>query len=344
MRKAALAIVAASALMLSACASGNGDANPTASSSDSPDAKPGSVVTLTVAHQLAEDTPFDNGFKKFAELVDEKTNGEVKVEIYPNAQLGNETEVFQSLEKGTVDLGVFAPGSIAEYYPGLTLLSMPFLIGDLDHRDKVLASDAVATLEKELTETTGNEVLTYFGGSNRQMFFTKPVADIDDAKGRLIRVQPSEMLSASYLALGLEPTVVAYNELYNALQQGVVEAAENEPVFIDSQKFYEVAPHILLTNHEVTFRPVIGSPKMWDKVSADQKAAILEAASEAGDFERNLEATKNQEYLDLIATYDGVTMQEVDVSTWIESMHVIWEDYAAQWNVSDELAEIVSLK
>lgn len=339
MKKTLLAAVSVSVLALSACGGGNTGTNGAGSTGGD-----GETVILTAAHQLAQDTPFDEGLNKLAELVEEKTGGTVKVEVYPNAQLGNETEVFQSLENGTVDLGIFAPGSIAEYYPGLTLLSMPFLISDLDHRDRILESDAIKSLGQGLTDTTGNEVLTYFGGSNRQMFFTEPADSIADLEGRLIRVQPSEMLTQSYLALGLEPSVVAYNELYNALQQGVVEGAENEPVFIVSQKFFEAAPHILLTNHEVTFRPVIGSPRMWDKVTEEQKSQILEAIQEAGEFERTLEAQKDQEYLAELDDLPGTTVTEVDVTEWTANMNGIWTDFATQWGVSEQLAEIISLK
>ncbi|TFD50721.1 TRAP transporter substrate-binding protein [Cryobacterium sp. Hh7] len=300
-------------------------------------------IVLIAGHQLAEGTPFDQGLKKFAELVEEKTDGRVKVEVKPNAQLGNETEMFQGLETGTVDAGIFAPGSIAEYYPSITLLSMPYLVEDRDARDQILESGILDSIEQGITDKTGTEILSYFGGSVRQMFFTEPARSIEDVEGRLFRVQPSEMLTESYQAMGLEPTVIAYNELYNALESGVVNGAENEAVFIESQKFYEAAPNILLTQHEVTFRMLMISSKTWDKLGDELTPLVREAGEEAGVFARDVEGIADEELIASLGDHDGVTVTKVDTSAWRAKMEPIWEKYAEQWGVSEELKSIEEL-
>ncbi len=333
------ALLAAGALVLTAC-SGDGDPN---GGSNGGEGSPNAIV-LTAGHQLAIDTPFDDGLNRFAELVAEKTDGRVEVRVHPNAQLGNETEMFQALETGTVDFGIFAPGSIAEYYPGITLVSMPFLVSDRDHRDRILDSGVLEPIESSIAETTGTEVLTYFGGSQRQMFFTRPASSLADVQGRLFRVQPSEMLTESYLAMGLEPTVIAYTELYNALQQDVVNGAENEAVFIESQRFYEPAPNILLTNHEVTFRPLMASARTWDKLDDELAALVREAAVEAGVFQRQVEGEADEDTLSRLGDLDGVTVTEVDTAQWSADMGAIWDKYAAQWNVADVLEAIKGLR
>ncbi|MGF3054943.1 TRAP transporter substrate-binding protein [Microbacterium sp. YY-01] len=329
------AALTVSALALTACSSSGAGTNGGNGNSSSSGA-----IVLTAGHQLAAGTPFDEGMNHFAELVAEKTDGRVEVRVHPNAQLGNETEMFQALQSGTVDVGIFAPGSIAEYFPGITLVSMPFLVEDRDHRDRILDSGVLAPIEESIVDTTGTEVLTYFGGSQRQMFFTKPATSFDDVQGRLFRVQPSEMLTESYSAMGLEPTVVAYTELYNALQQDVVNGAENEAVFIESQRFYEPAPHLLMTNHEVTFRPLMISSRTWDKLDDELADLVREAADEAGIFQRDVEGKADEDTLKRLSELDGVTVSTVDTKSWAGEMESIWAKYAAQWGVDDVLQGI----
>ncbi|MCS2608726.1 TRAP transporter substrate-binding protein [Halomonas dongshanensis] len=332
MRRSHLALgslVAAGCLLLTAC-------------SDDTDSGERTVV-LTAGHQLATGTSFHQGLEKFAELVDEKTQGRVQVRVHPNAQLGNETEMFRALQSGTVDVGLFAPGSIAEYYPGITLLSMPYLLEDRAHRDQVLESGILEPMEANIIEATGAEILTYFGGSQRQMFFTEEVSSLDDIQGRLFRVQPSQMLTESYASMGLEPTVVAYTELYNALEQGVVQGAENEPIFIESQKFFEPAPYIVLTGHEVTVRPVMISNMALDKLDDELAGQVREAALEAGEFERQTEGEADQEMLERLASQDGVVMTEVDTTALRSAMEPIWQKYAEEWNETELLSAIRGL-
>lgn len=340
------ALVAGGALLLAAC-SGNADSSGGQSSTGTTggsDTGTAEVVVITAAHQLAVGTPYDQGLNKFAELVEEKTDGRVVVEVFPNAQLGNETEMFQSLQAGTLDVGIFAPGSIAEYFPGITLVSMPYLIADRDHRDAVLESGVLEPIESAISEATGTEVLSYFGGSQRQMFFTDPASGIDDVAGRLFRVQPSEMLADSFGQMGLEPTVVAYTELYNALGQRVVLGAENEAVYIESQAFFEPAPHILLTNHEITFRPMMVSSSLWDRMDAELETLVRAAADEAGAYARQVEGDADVDTLSRLGTFDGVTVTEVDTSRWVEDMATIWAKYASVWGVEDILESISSLR
>ena len=231
----------------------------------------GEQFRLIAGHQLAVDTPFDQGLKRFAELVEEKTDGQITVQVQPNAQAGTEPEMFQAMEQGggSVDVGIIAPGSIGEFVPESNILSMPFLITSREQRDQVINGEPAKTIEQLIEDQTGVVTLGYFGGGIRNMFFTSPAGSIEDVQGRLFRVQPSNILTDSFGAVGLEPTVVSYEELYNALQQGVVEGAENESVYVLSQKFYEPAPYLLKTQHEVTIRPLMISGATLDRLPED---------------------------------------------------------------------------
>jgi TRAP-type transport system periplasmic protein len=333
--------VAATALAVSACgADGGGEAG----GNGGGDGGGGETYTLIAGHQLAIDTPFDLGMHEFASLVEEKTDGQVTVEVHPNAELGTETDMFQAMQSGTMDVAIVAPGSIGEFVPEMSILSMPFLVTSLEQRDAIIEGPIAEDLAATMEETSGVVPMSYFGGAARQMFFTEPATGLDDIEGRLFRVQPSEVLTESFGAIGLEPTVVAYNELYNALQTGVVQGAENEAVYIDSQKFYEPAPHILLTNHEITIRPLVIGTQTLERLPADLADAVLEAGEEAGAFERDLEASTDAEMIDKLAGTEGVTVTEADLEGVEEMVQPVWERFAAEWGLEDTLQQMIDLR
>ncbi|ROR73159.1 tripartite ATP-independent transporter DctP family solute receptor [Bogoriella caseilytica] len=334
----------AAALVLAACGDSNGTDNGNGTGNGGDAGGGGVEHTLIAGHQLAVDTPFDAGMNRFAELVEEKTEGRVVVEVHPNAALGNEPEMFQGLQSGSIDVGIFAPGSIGEFAPEMSLLSVPFLIIDRDQRDTVIAGEIGQELADALLESTGTLPLTYFGGSYRQMFFTDPADSWDDVQGRLFRVQPSDILVDSYAAVGLDPTAVAYTELYNALQQGVVDGAENESVFIDSQNFFEPAPNLLQTNHEVTIRPLLISEASLDSLGEELAGLVREAAEETGEYQRALEADEDDAMFIELGERDGVTITEIDTAPLIEQIQPVWFDYAEQWEVEHLLEQIIELR
>ncbi|RPF26267.1 TRAP transporter substrate-binding protein [Georgenia muralis] len=328
-------------LVLAAC---GGASDETEGDDAAAPANDGETFTLIAGHQLAADTPFDEGLDEFARLVEEKTEGQVTVEVHPNAELGTETDMFQAMQNGTMDVAIVAPGSIAEFVPQVSILSMPFLVTSREQRDEIIEGPIAEELAATIEETSGIVPMSYFGGGVRQMFFTEPAESLDDIQGRLFRVQPSEVLTNAFGAVGLEPTVVAYNELYNALQTGVVEGAENESVYIDSQKFYEPAPNILLTNHEVTIRPLIIGSQTLERLPEDLREAVLEAGEEAGAFERELEAQVDDEKLAALGEMEGVTITEVDTAGVEEQVRPVWEQYAAEWGAEDMLEQILELR
>lgn len=306
----------------------------------------GEQFQLIAGHQLAADTPFDQGLMRFAELVEEKTGGQVTVQVQPNAQAGTEPEMFQAMEQGgAVDVGIIAPGSIGEFVPESNILSMPFLITSREQRDQVINGEPAQTIEQLIQEQTGVRTMGYFGGGVRNMFFTQPAESIEGIQGRLFRVQPSNILTDSFGAVGLKPSVVAYEELYNALQQGVVEGAENESVFILSQKFYEPAPHLLQTQHEVTIRPLMIGSATLDRLPEDLRSSVLEAGAEASEYERRIEAEADDEALQTLQEELGmIVVEPPDIEQAFEAVRPVWEKYAEQWGMQDMLQQIQDMR
>lgn len=299
--------------------------------------------TLIAGHQLAAGTSFDEGLHDFADRVADKTDGRVEVEVYSSAQLGSETDLFENMRNGTVDVAVVAPGFIAEFVPEMSILSMPFLVTSREQRDAIIEGPVAEELEQLLTDETGNHVLTYFGGGARQMFFNEPVEEPEDLEGRLFRAQPSQVLADSFGALGMQASNVDYGELYSALQQDVVSGADNESMFIVAENFQEAAPYIYATNHEITIRPAVISGETLDELPEDLRDAVLEAGDEAGTFARQFEAEEDDAALDELREDDAVTVVDADTEELAEMVEPVWEQYANEWDMEDVLADIQSL-
>src|SRR5690625_31904 len=298
---------------------------------------------LIAGHPLAADTSFDQGLHEFADIVEEDSQGRVQVEVYPSAQLGGETDLFENMRNGTVDVAVVAPGFIAEFVPEMSILSMPFLVTSREQRDAIIDSPVAEELEQLLTEQTGNQVLTYFGGGARQMFFNAPVEEPADLSGRLFRTQPSQVLADAFGALGLQASNVDYGELYSALQQDVVSGADNESMFILAENFQEAAPHIYVTDHEITIRPAVISGHTLEELPEDLREVVLDAGEEAGAFARDLEAEEDDAALEELRDDPAGTVVDADTEELAAMVEPVWEQYAAEWDMEDTLAEIQSM-
>ena len=299
---------------------------------------------LIAGTQVAVGTPFDKGIVKLKELVEARTNKRVLIQNYPASQLGNEPELFQGMMQGTVDIAVVAPGQLGEFVPQIALLEMPFVITNVAQRDRVVEGRPMQKLAEIVKQKTGVEIIGVFGGGVRNMFFRKPVKGPEDMKGRRFRVQPSPQLTDSYKALGLEPVVTSYPELYNALQQGVAEGAEMEAIYVEKAGFPVAAPHFLMTRHVITIRPLSMSGKTLAKLPPDLAKIVREAALEAARYERGIESSEDEASLARMAKMKGVTFTEVKVGPMIEAVRPVWEKYAKEWNLMDLLKEIESLR
>lgn len=298
---------------------------------------------LIAGHQLAPGTSFDEGLNEFADIVEENSDGRVQVQVYSSAQLGDETDLFENMRNGLVDIAVVSPGFIAEFVPEMSILSMPFLVTSREQRDAIIEGPVGEELEELLVDRTGNHVLTYFGGGARQMFFNQPVEEPEDLSGHLFRTQPSQVLADSFGALGMQVSNVDYGELYSALQQNVVSGADNESMFIIAENFQEAAPYIYATNHEITIRPAVISGQTLEELPDDLREVVLEAGEEAGAFARELEAEEDDAALEELREDPAVTVVDADTEEMATMVEPVWDQYAAEWDMEEMLDDIQSL-
>lgn len=199
--------------------------------------------------------------------------------------MGVEKDYVNFLQQGVaIDYTIMAPSNMAKFAPAIPLMDMPFLFRDLDHWNTVLASDAFAPLEKELLDNADIMIIGYTGGGVRNLVSSAPIANLDDLAGHKMRVMGAPIQAQIFDALTAAPSAIAYNEVYNAIQSGVIAGFENEAASIQNLKFYKVAPHVTLTKHTITVRPIVISDKAFRKLPEALQAAVLEAGAQAGAF------------------------------------------------------------
>jgi TRAP-type C4-dicarboxylate transport system substrate-binding protein len=260
------------------------------------------VVTLHGAVQFNDDHPFTKGMLKFEELVKKYYGKPINFVLHRNMELGVEKDYFAYMNQGiSVDYAIISPAHMATFAKSAPFIDAPFVFRDHDHMNKVIAQDLLKPISDEIAQKADVLLLGYGGGGTRNLFANKPVTNVAGLKALKIRVQGAPIWTRTFTAAGMAPTVIAYNEIYNGIQTGVIEAGDNEAAGIEQMKFYEVGPNILLTRHSISIRPLCFSGKTLKKLPADLQAAILKAASEAGDWERQLESSSDQTILDSLA-------------------------------------------
>ncbi len=299
-------------------------------------------VTLRGASMFDDNHAFTKTMVRFAELVDEKYDGDVAFDLRLNGELGVESDYVTFLQQGVaIDYTIMAPSNMATFAPSIPLMDMPFLFRDQAHWEAVLSSDVLKPLEDELLAKAGIRVIGYTGGGVRNLISSAPIANMDDLNGHKMRVMGAPIQAQIFSALTAAPSAIAYNEVYNAIQTGVIAGFENEAASIQNLKFYEVAPNLTLTKHTITVRPIVMSAKTFDKLPADLQAAVLEAGTEAGAFGRELESREDGIKLQEMIDAGQLKVQEFENRDQLLEMVIPVQDaYAADLGATDLLGAI----
>lgn len=266
---------------------------------------------LVFGHGATEDTAYHLSAERFKQLLEEKTDGDLTVNIYSNSVLGHETEMFEQQTAGALDLSIINPGLISEFSHTASIFSIPFLYRDLDHWRHVLDGEPGREIAQRIEEETGVKVLAYYGGSTRQIVSTRPLESLDDLKGMKLRTNPTRPVITAWAALGTQPTVMAYKEIYTGLQLGAIDGLLNEAEWIYRMRFHEVAPHIGLSEHDITVRLLTISDDTWDSLSPDQQQAVQAAADESEQYACNLQIRLDKESRDKLKE-EGATFYPMD--------------------------------
>jgi TRAP-type transport system periplasmic protein len=255
-------------------------------------------LTLNGAVQFNDDHAFTKALVKFEELTKKYYGKPVNFTLHKNSALGLEKQYFEYMAQGkAVDYAIVSPAHMSTFSKAAPFIDAPFLFRDLAHWNKVLDADILKPVADEIAQKADVMLIGYAGGGIRNIFINKPMGSLGDIKGLKVRVQGAPIWSKTFAAAGMAPTVIAYNEVYNAIQNGVIAAGENEAAGVESMKFYEVAPNIAMTQHAITIRPVCFSGKTFKSLPADLQAAVLKAGKEAGAHGRQIESSEDEQKL-----------------------------------------------
>jgi len=254
-------------------------------------------IVIKFSHVVAPDTPKGKGAERFKQLAEERTKGRVKVEVYPNSQLYKDKEEMEALQLGSVQmlapsLAKFGPLGVKEF----EVFDLPFLFKDEASfravTDGPLGKDLFTKLESK-----GIKGLAYWDNGFHIMSGNKPLHVVADFKGQKMRIQSSKVLEAEMRALGAIPQVMAFSELYQALQTGVVDGTEGVPSNFYTQKIFEVQKHITLSNHGHLAYAVIVNKKFWDGLPPDIRTTLEGAMKDATTYANAIASTENVDAL-----------------------------------------------
>src|SRR5215210_6164016 len=259
------------------------------------------TVTLHGAVQFNDDHAFNKALLKFEELVKKYYGKPVNFVLHRNSELGLEKDYFAYMNQGiSVDYGIVSPAHMSTFSKAAPFIDAPFLFRDIDHWNKVLDADVLKPVADEIAQKADVMLIGFAGGGTRNIFANKAVHNLQELRGLKVRVQGAPIWSKTFQAAGMAPTVIAYNEVYNAIQNGVIGAGENEAAGVETMKFYEVGPNLAMTEHAITIRPICFSGKTFKSLPADLQAAILKAGKEAGAHGRQIESSEDSAKLDAL--------------------------------------------
>ena len=272
------------------------------------------------------------GLKKFADLVGERTKGQVQVQIFPASQLGTEQELLEGVQLGTIHMFEGSSGSVGRFLPDLEAFAAPYVWRDVDHMLKTVRGPVGQGLAERLVKAKGIRVLD-FGWLFGNRFLTtksKAIYRPEDLKGMKIRVQPTAIYLETIKAMGANPTTMDFKEVYLGLQSGVIDGQENPPFVIYNNKFFEVQKFVMLTAHITQNQAVVINDKFYQGLSPEFRKILTEAAYEAGNFQNDLILKSEQEYLDKLKE-KGMTIVQPDGKAFREATKDVWKKVSEKW-------------
>ena len=294
-----------------------------------------------LGHNSSDWGTWNQGALRFAALLYEYSGGMMVLDVFPNAQLGDELEMVRSVQDGVIDF-VIAGGHLVGFAPKAILADAPYLYADFDHLREVFDGPLGEIIHQNVIDYAFVRPIMYFIRGPRKLTANRPIHTPDDMSGLVIRVPPAYVVVATFEALGATVVPMALGEVFTALQQGVLDAQENPLAMIDAQSFYEVQPYIMNTNHTVSLIWVTIGEELYQSLSPQEREIIHRAAAGAQAYEHEL--FLEEEYrLYALMEERGVTFIDVDFELFRDTaMDAIIESFDPE--VRELFLEIANLR
>jgi TRAP-type C4-dicarboxylate transport system substrate-binding protein len=255
-------------------------------------------ITLNGASQFNDDHVFNRTMTRFQELVRQYYGRPINFVMHNNSSLGLEKQFFEYMSAGrAVDFAIVSPAHMSTFSRAAPYIDAPFLFRDLAHWNQVIDQDLFKPVADEVERRARVALIGYAGGGVRNIFSNRPATNMAQLRGLRVRVQGAPIWSRTFQAIGMAPQVIAYNEIYNAIQNNVIEAGENEAAGVEQMRFFEVAPNLLMTEHAITIRPLCFSVQALARLPRELQEAIRRAGREAAAFGRQTESSEDGQKL-----------------------------------------------
>jgi C4-dicarboxylate-binding protein DctP len=258
----------------------------------------GENFTLKFSHVTTEETPKGKAANEFKEILEEKSGGRITVEVYPNSQLYGDEDELQALQSGAVQMLAPSSAKFTTIAPQLQVLDLPFIFDDPEDIPEVVSRDSAvgqAIFNNEDLQNANIQVMGLWDNGFMQLTANREITTPEDMQGLKVRIQPSDVIKAQMQAWGANPTPMAFAEVYNALQQGVIDGQENTYSNIFSQKFHTVQSHMTESNHHYLGYVLVINNEFFESLPEDLQQAVTEAADEASAYNREIALETNEQ-------------------------------------------------
>ncbi len=326
-------IAATVLLALPGCSSGektNGNTNGNTSSDNTANNSSvpadGQDYVLKLAHVNNPDHPYTLASNKFAELVSAATDGHVQIEVYDSGTLGNENDIIEQVQMGSIDFGLVASAPFANTIPEMYAFDLPFLFADRPTAYKVLDGEIGMNILEKLSDQDMIGLGFWENGFRHMSNSKREVVVPADTNGLKIRTMENEIHMASFNAMGAIATPMAWSEVFTALQQGTMDGLENSPVIYSTNAFYEVQKYISLTGHFYSPAVFFCNKDMLESMPKEYQDAIIAAEKEARTYERQCHEEMDNDAVQVLKD-NGMTVTEVDKDLWRESCQPVYDQY-----------------
>lgn len=302
--------------------------------------------TLKFSHVVSANTPKGKAADFFEKRLEELSGGKIDVQVYPSSQLYKDNAVLKAIRLNSVQMAAPSFSKFGKIVPNLALFDLPFLFKDIDHLHRV-QDGVVGQALKDKVTAKGIIALNFWDNGFKQLSTNKePLLNPEDAKGQKFRIMSSKVLEAQFHAVGANPQMMPFSEVYSGLQQGVIDGQENTNSNIFTKKFHEVQKHMTITNHGYLGYLVVMSKKFWNSLPADLQANVTQAMNEATEKEREYAQELNDSQLAAIKAYAEKTgklkiynLTAEQKEAWRNKVSKIYPEFYSDKTIGKDLIE-----
>ncbi|MFC5713181.1 TRAP transporter substrate-binding protein [Thalassorhabdus alkalitolerans] len=314
------------AVSLSACG-GNGDDGNTEASGDG-NGNGEETYTLAIGHTLADTSHYQEALLEFQDMIEERSDGRIEVELFPDSALGGERDMIESVQLGNQEMVLTSTGPMSGFAEEVTVVDLPFLFRDHDHAHGVLDGEIGQELLEKL-EPTGLIGLAWWENGFRHVTNSDgPVETPEDLAGLSLRTMENDIHMDAFRAMDADPTPMAFGELFTALQQGVVDGQENPIPVIQTSRFYEVQDYLSLTGHVYNPSILVISEEVYNSMPEDLQEILREVAQEGAELEREIVQRMEEEYIESLKDEGMEVIEDVDLEPFIDAVQPVYEKYS----------------